>query len=247
MDLTQFILTSFHKLLSNNRVYFYKISDQADKIIVWLVGFSISSIVLSISNKNMLDEISPNTSFIIVIFSSITIITGVLYRIFIYIAQNLENQMFLNFEGYIEGYNNESNFPLPREIKDNECIINLISFLEEDFNIEVSVHDNIDESRLSPEQKEEYRSHLIKQYRELSEIHSKHIKSQIEDIKSVLKANFGYSNKKINNIFDSVKSNLNSQRLYWFSLYLSGTLFIISTSVFTSGYIVFLIKYLTSY
>src|SRR5690554_7432175 len=91
MTFTQYMLNNLQIIISRNREYYFKISEQADKIIVWLVGFSIASIALSISNSKLLIEISDLLPAVIIIFSSLTIIFGVLYRTFIYIAQTLEN------------------------------------------------------------------------------------------------------------------------------------------------------------
>jgi hypothetical protein len=54
MTLSEYMLSTMQKILSSNREYFYKASEQADRIIVWLVGFSIASIALAISNSNNL-------------------------------------------------------------------------------------------------------------------------------------------------------------------------------------------------
>src|SRR5690554_3995180 len=180
MTFTQYMLNNLQKIISRNREYYFKISEQADKIIVWLVGFSIASIALSISNSKLLIEISDLLPAVIIIFSSLTIIFGVLYRTFIYIAQTLENHMLISFEGYVEGYNNPPDIELPRDINNNESIENLVNFLHEDFKVEIG---EINKGNLSQEQISKIQEDLIKYYRTLSEISTKHFNSQVENIK----------------------------------------------------------------
>ena len=235
------MLATIQKILNRNREFYYKLTDQADRIIVWLVGFSIASIALSISNEKLINEISGNLSKTIVIFSSITIIFGVLYRTFMYLAQSIENQMIVNFEGYIEGYNNPPDITLPREIEDNETVNNLIYYLKEDFNIDIQA---VNENNLSQEQYTKMQNDLFEYYNTLAEINNKHLDSQIDEIKDVLKSNLGLSEKRLERIFNQEKPKINWHKIYWFSIYFSTILFLVTTLVFVSGFITFLICYL---
>jgi hypothetical protein len=237
MTFTQYMLENLQKIISRNREYFFKISEQADKIIVWLVGFSIASIALSISNSKLLIEISDLLPSVIIIFSSLTIIFGVLYRTFIYIAQTLENKMLISFEGYVEGCRNPPDIELPREIIDNESIDNLVSFLHEDFKVEIG---EINKDNLSQEQLSKIQKDLVKYYRTLSEISVKQLESQVENIKEVLKSYLGYSEKRANRIFNPVKPKLNLNKICWFSIYFAFILFILTTLTFISGFTTFM-------
>ena len=147
-NLQKWIFNLISKSLTNNRQYFYKITDQADRIIVWLVGFSISSIALSISNYFEVNKVISNLSHYIIIFGCLTIIFGILYRIFLYLAHVLELNIFLAFEGYIEGYNNPPNIHFGRQINNYNTYQDIISFIKEDFDVDI---EQIDTAHLSKE------------------------------------------------------------------------------------------------
>jgi len=243
MDFTKFMLANLQKIISRNRDYFYKLSDQADRIIVWLVGFSIASIALTLSNQVILVEISKTLPLIIVVFASLTIIFGILYRTFMYLAQVIEIQMLITFEGYVRGYINPPEISLSRELKGNETINDLNNFLKEDFNVEIS---EINEENLNSDQVSEIRINLINYYHSLAVINDKFLKSQITDIKNVLKSILGYSEKKADHIFYPVKTKINWHKFYWFSMNISVILFLMTTLVFISGFIIFMLKFIAN-
>lgn len=241
MTFTKYMLVSMQKIISRNRDFSYRLTDQADRIIVWLVGFSIACIALTISNQHTLIEISKNLPLILVAFSSLTIILGILYRTFMYLAQTIENQMIINFEGYVEGYINPPDVSISRELKGSETIIDLINFLKEDFNVEVS---EVNEENLNSNQISAMLSNLSSYYNSLADINNRHLESQITEIKNVLKSTMGYTEKKAERIFNPVKPKINWHRFYWFSMYLSVTLFLMTTLTFISGFTIFMLKFI---
>lgn len=240
MELTKFVLTGLQNILSRNREYFYKQSDQADRVIVWFVGFSIASIALTISNQNALMGISKKLPLIIVIFSCLTIIFGVLYRIFMYFAQCLENQMLISFEGYVEGYCNTPNIHFPRELSGNETLEEMINYINVDFNIEKPII----EEGLNEEEISRRLQLTINFYKSLVDNNNKNLEYQKTEIKNALKSKLGYSDKKVNQIFNPVIPKVDWTKFYWFSLYFSLILFVLTSLIFIAGFIIFMIMYI---
>lgn len=244
MSFSEFMLSRVQKGLSDNREFYYKLSEQSDKIIVWLVGFSIGSIALTISNENTLKAISNDLATQIVIFSCATIILGILYRILKYLSQLAENHILMNFNVCIDVYKNPPDIPsLPpyRKLDGTESCEELRSFLKEDFEIEV---DNIEDKDFSPEQKKGNQKSLSNLYSKTAENYSAHFESEKDIVKNVLMNNLGNSQKEVDGIFDPVKPKISIQRLFRVSLLLSSILFLMTTIVFLSGFVVFLWKYL---
>lgn len=92
--------------------------ERSDRIITWIVGFSIGIFVLVfpkdlIGNFSELDEFTHS----ILNFSLYIIIFGLLYRIFSFLTQTLNSMILSDISNYIKGFNiNTDEIPIPREI-----------------------------------------------------------------------------------------------------------------------------------
>ncbi len=244
MSLSEFMLSRLQKGLSENREYSYKLSEQADRIIVWLVGFSIASIALTISNENSLKAISNDLPALLIIFSCMTVILGILYRIVNYVTQLTENQIMMKFNAGIDVYKNPQDIPLIppyRNLSGEENCEDLRKYLKEDFNIEV---DKIEDNDFSQNQKKDYMNSLSNYYNKTAEIYSAHFELEKNIVKNVLKNDLGYSQKAVDGVFNPVEPKIRIQRIYWVGLISSSILFLITTFVFLSGFVVFLWEYL---
>ncbi len=244
MDNTDFqgwILSIVNKTISHNRQYFYKMTEQSDKIIVWLVGLSITSIVLTINNGLKLNSVINNLTTYVLIFGSLTVIFGVLYRIFLYIAQTLEINILIAFEMYIEGYNNPPKVHFGRELLDEDTYEDIVSFFKDDFEIEI---ESINTATLDTNQIEVLRKSVIDYYLSLNNWANKKLEKEKNEVKDVFSTYLGYSNKKLDRIFNPKAPTIKSTNLYWYSLYAASALFILSCLSFTSGMITILTEYI---
>lgn len=149
--------------------------------------------------------------------------------------------MLISFEGYVEGYKNPPEVTYPREIQDNETIDNLVAYLKEDFNIDIK---DINVNSLSQERCLKIQFELTKYYKTLSEINNKHLESQIFEVKNVLKTYLGYSDKKVDKIFNPEKSKIDWKKFCWLSYYLSFALFVMTTLIFLAGFATFMTMYI---
>lgn len=243
-DFKGWVLSSINKSLSNNRQYFYKVSDQSDKIIVWLVGFSISSIALSLGKESELNAIINNLPKYIIICGSLTIIFGVLYRIFLYLAQVFEIHIIVAFEGYIEAYNNPPNVHFGRELSEDDTYDDVIKYIKTDFDIDLN---QVDITVLDPRIAEVWRKSVVDYYLSLNNWSNKKLERETNEVKDVLSAYLGYSKKKLDKIFGGKEPRNLLTKLYWFCLYAASSLFIFSCLAFTSGMIIILVEYLKKF
>lgn len=240
-DFQGWFLSLMNKSLSNNRQYFYKISEQSDKIIVWLVGFSITSIALSISKETVLNSFINNLTNYILICGSLTVIFGVLYRIFLYLAQAFEINILIAFEGYIEGYNNPPDVHFGRELSEKDTYDNIVDYIKIDFDIEI---ERVDIKLLDSTHAQVLRKSVIDYYLSLNNWSNQKLERETNEVKSVLAAYLGYSKKKLDRIFNPKEPKIKLTTLYWFCLYAASTLFIMSCLAFTSGMMIILVKYI---
>lgn len=240
-DYKGWFLSLLNKTISNNRQYFYKISDQSDKIIVWLVGFSITSIALSINKEKELNTFINNLTDYILICGSLTVIFGVLYRIFLFLTQALEVNILVAFEGYIEGYNNPPGVHFGRDLTENDTYYDIIQYMKTDFDIEI---ERVDITLLDSTHAEIMRKSVIDYYNSLNNWSNQKLERETNEIKSVLSAYLGYSKEKLDRLFNPKEPKIRTTSLYWFSLYAASTLFIMSCLAFTSGMSIILVKYL---
>lgn len=240
-DFQGWILSHMNKTLSSNREYFYRITDQSDKIIVWLVGFSITSIALSISKETELNSFISNLTNYVLIFGSLTVIFGVLYRILLYLAQVFEINILIAFDSYIEGYNNPPNVHYGRELTDKDTYEDIVSFIKDDFDIEI---ESADISILNLEQTNVLRKSVVDYYSSLNNWSNKELERETNEVKEVLSTYLGYSKKKLDKIFNPKKPRVKLTSLYWFCLYAASALFVMSCLAFSSGMFIILIAYL---
>ena len=240
-DFQGWFLSLMNKSLSNNRQYSYKISDQSDKIIVWLVGFSITSIALSISKETELNLFINNLTNYILICGSLTVVFGVLYRIFLYLAQVFEINILTAFGGYIEGYNNPLDMYFGRELSEEDTYDDIVDYLKYDFDIEI---ERVDIKKLDSTQVHVLRKSVIDYYLSLNNWSNKKLERETNEVKTVLVTYLGYSKKKLRRIFNPKEPRVKLTTLYWFCLYAASTLFIMSCLAFTSGMMIILVKYI---
>jgi hypothetical protein len=240
MRLSNYILSSTLQIVTKNREAYFKINDQADRIIVWLVGFSIATIALIISKVNLISDLSQNLPFVLIIFCSLTIIFGILYRIFLFIAQFLENHLLLKFEAYV-GSLNWPRMDTPRFLKETEPIEDLIKYFKNDFDIDFS---NLSIKDFTPQQIETYRSILFSHYINSAIVFQNQLNSELDEISNVLKSHFGYSDKKLAPIKNPKKSNKVLPRIFWICFYVAHILFLLTILIFMIGVIVFLFNFI---
>jgi hypothetical protein len=138
--------------------------------------------------KNIESLKNSDLEYIILIYSFIIIILGLLFRMFSFLTQITLNNITESYLGQARGaIVDTNNIPEPREITENETVENLIYYLK------VDVEYNNDE---------EYRILLTNYYKTLSE--GNDIKQQFETFNQTISKYFGITSKKIKKMSEEV-------------------------------------------
>lgn len=214
------------KILADNNQKDYETFERADRIIIWIVGFAIGIFVL-LMNKDI-DGSIPIPVFEIIAVSLVTIIFGLIYRIFSFFAMMYMTKVYVSFSAHIEIFCNLTDIPSPREIKDSDSLHDIIAYLKYDFNY---VSDT-EYSNLSLEAQTELRKLNADLYKTLAE--SNDAEKQLDEYNSTISRYFGIS-------IESIKKRGTENRvkktgyLYRWLLKLSYLFFFLTLAVFVIG------------
>jgi hypothetical protein len=244
MERTNFkiwLLDNTSKTLKDQRQYFYKLADQSDKIIVWLAGFSVTAIVLVIGKFDKTIKIHEDFNQVILIFSSLTIVLGLLYRIFLYVTQFLELKILSEFDLLVDILKNPPVLNTHREIKDKDTYDDIIKYIETDFNMKI---DRKDISLLDPKQVIALRCSVAYYYNTLCFWDKKIMDRDRLEVKEIFYKYLGNPKRKVDKAFKNPEPNRLIRQIYWICVYLSRIFFIMTCLSFATGIIIMLIKVL---
>ena len=203
--------------------------EKADKIIIWIVGFSIGIFVLIIS-QNTNNEFIVNLTFEISVFSLLVVIAGLLFRIFSFFTQMLYTGIVISFATFAESISSSPEIPISREIKTNDSVERIIEFLKDDFNFEVK---KIDLSKMTDEAKNGYRDALINYYNILAD--SNDVKKQLNEYKTNFANYFGFSKKYLDKRMDNADFMKRRGKNYQIMIWISYILFFLTIGIFIAG------------
>lgn len=191
--------------------------NQNDKILVWIVGFSVTAITLIISK---ISDISENYSSCIlktILFLLTTsIISGIIYRFSaLLFLKKYQNIMF-----FLEGaFSQEKTMPTETQnLKNPDDIHEIYQKIKADFD-----HDYFDIIELynqpqSTESKSYYVNYLKSEYERLAEWAQNEYHYADEYMKGVYKTAFGLSDKQINKLFSQNKDSFYLKMWSWISV-----------------------------
>lgn len=203
--------------------------EKADRIIIWIVGFSIGIFTLILTRESKHPLINE-LEFEITIVALITVILGLLFRIFSFFTQIRLNSIVFDFVSFATGYYNASEIPIPRTISEVDSLDNIINFLEEDFGIKTQ---KIDTYNLSEEKLTKYRN-LYKDYYE-SLASSNNIDEQIKEFSTQLALRFGLNPEDMINSTQADSSLKSKGKGYRILLTISYWLFFFTITNFIVG------------
>jgi hypothetical protein len=238
MGFSKYVLTTVQHLLSTHQKNIETVNQRADKIIVWLVGFSIGAIVLLISKNINIGEGYNISPFILILFCSLTIIFGILYRITAYISEIIGNDLLLSLKAGVIGHENPNTIHFPRNIDENSTLEQIRKFIAEEFNLELPLEKIVN---LSAEEKEKTRKLFIEILQKRASKISSEDLLEINKIKVVIKKSLGCSEREINKLFEPQNRKIN-YRIYSWSYRFSWIFFILTNLVFLCGFLIFLIN-----
>ncbi|WP_103070841.1 hypothetical protein [Aquimarina sediminis] len=203
--------------------------EKADKIIIWIVGFSIGIFMLILTRKSE-NPIFLELEFELTIIALITVVLGLLFRIFSFFTQMRLNSIVFDFVSFSTGYTNASKIPIPKTITEVDSLDNIIIFLEEDFGIKTQ---RIDTSNFSGEKLAEYRI-LYKNYYE-SLASSNNIEEQMKEFSTQLAFRFGLNPENVMNSSQDDSSLKSKGKGYRVLLRISYWLFFLTIINFIVG------------
>ena len=207
--------------------------ERSDRIITWIVGFSIGIFVL-VFPKDLIVGLSKIEKFTLSIlnFSLFVIIFGLLYRICSFLTQTLNSIILSDISNYFRGLNiNTDEIPSPREISGDETTFQLIQYLKEDFNYSLSYDVNGEDLELN--------KILINYYNILAD--ENNIDKQLTTFKKQISKYFGISVKYIE-FFNVEKNIVKRGKVYISFSILSSIFFIITIGIFIYGAVKILIE-----
>jgi len=180
--------------------------EQADKFMVWIVGFSIGGLSLIVSNIINLDKKFNYYSIkSILILLAISIITGIIYRI----AFSIFQAKFRETEFYIEGaFSNKEIMNInPDDLSQEVDIKQIIKKINDDYGEDLSyilpIYENANQ---------QYKDFIIEDlkryYKKTGEWVKEDWNFSINYAKEVYKKAFGFSDSKIDKVFNEDASKL---------------------------------------
>jgi hypothetical protein len=188
--------------IKENRSYVDKSFENADKIIIWLVGFSIAAIGLVLRYKKDLSEYEDLLNRVI-LFSCLTVIFGILYRIMKFLSDNLEALIFLVFSFEVESFNINQVLK-GRSIIKEDSSEDIIKYIESDFEV------TLDKTKIENKDELSFRKSLIQYY---SDLDDKDLKRQIAEMDNISNKYFAQKENKWNE--KDIKFKAKKQRFYF--------------------------------
>jgi hypothetical protein len=188
--------------------------NQNDKILVWIVGFSVTAISLIISK---ISDISENYSSCILktvlLLLTTSIISGIIYRLSaLLFLQKYQSIMF-----FLEGaFSKEKTMPTEtQELKNPNDIHEIYQKIKTDFDHDYSDIIELYNQPQSAESKNYYVDYLKKEYERLAEWAKNEYIYADEYMKRVYKTAFGLSDKQINKLFSQNKDSFYLKMWSW--------------------------------
>lgn len=211
---------------------------QNDKILVWIVGFGATAISLIVSKiTDINDNYSEYILKSVLILMTTSIISGIIYRFSALLLLTKYQQIMF----YIEAaFSREKTMPTEtRKLKNPDDIYEIYQKIQADFD-----HNYEDVLKLYRQQQREeckkyYVDYLKSEYKRLAEWSANEYKTGDDYVKGVFKNAFGFSDKKINKMF---QENNNS---FYFKLWgwICGIAIAVCLLSFVSGLIILTLNY----
>ena len=188
--------------------------NQNDKILVWIVGFSVTAISLIISKiSNIGENYSMCILKTVLLLLTTSIISGIIYRF----SALLFLQKFQSIMFFLEGaFSKEKTMPTEtQELKNPNDIHEIYQKIKNDFDHDYSDIIELYNQPQSTESKNYYVDYLKNEYERLAEWAKNEYQYADDYMKSVYKTAFGLSDKQINKLFGKNKDSFYLKLWSW--------------------------------
>lgn len=186
--------------------------NQNDKILVWIVGFSVTALTLIVSKITDLNKTYDKGILkTVLLLLIITVISGIIYRIFaLLFMTKYQNRMF-----FLEGaFSMEKIMPTKvPDLTEINDIHEIYQIIKSDFDFDYSDVIQLYNSTENPESKKYYLDYLKSEHKRIGEWAKNNYEYGIKYVKSVFKDTFGFSDKLIERKFQA-KNDLIYLRSY---------------------------------
>ncbi|KAA2218540.1 hypothetical protein [Maribacter flavus] len=224
LNFQKFLLTSSNKSVKENLKNYNEQNEKWDRIIVWLVGFSITAITLIIGAISESNPFVESISAYVVFFGAATVLFGLLYRISLSLFAQYQLDVLMTFDSHVLGYNLPDDIVYSRDVDPNNTTLEeVIRYLMEDFG---HIADESDFVGLNWEtDKEQIRTRLVEKY---DEIKLSRLAMETEVFKETLRGILGDKGVEIN-------KKVNKPKRMWFFYSASNVLFYLTCFSFLIG------------
>lgn len=130
----QILIEYFKNVIPQYKKEVFERQRQTDNVVIWLTGLSTGAITLLFSHANNISVIPSVSLKITVLFLLCAIISGVTFRAFIYILEQVDSELIMGFEGYCHGASWEINVPI--EITEYHTIEQIAESLKNDMGLD---------------------------------------------------------------------------------------------------------------
>jgi len=191
--------------------------NQNDKILVWIVGFSVTAISLIISKiSNISETYSAYILKTVLILLAISIISGIIYRFSaLLFLKKYQSIMF-----FLEGaFSKEKIMPTEtRELNNPDDIHEIYQKIKTDFDHDYSDIVDLYNQPQTEESKKYYVDYLKNEYKRLTEWAKNEYEYADEYMKTVYKTVLGLSDKEINKLFNQNNDTFYLKMWSWISV-----------------------------
>lgn len=201
----------------------------------WLLSFSVGALYLIASNfTNLKSYLSYWTIKSIIIALTISIITGILHRIFLYLYQGIYNTNVFYAESALS--NNMMMAVNPVDVSHENNIENLVELLKRDYGVDdsaiIGLYNNANDSR-----KEEILAFLRRKYQGTGDWAKKDYEIAFGHVNEVMKKTFGLTDKEISRASDMSSEKMRIFRyVFSYLLYVSCISFLAALLILAIAY-----------
>lgn len=194
---------------------------------IWIIGFSIGSLYLIMSNIMGIKDIIPYVFLkSLIVLLCISIIGGILHRIFLFFYQNEYNSNLFYVRGALSDIDIMQDNPI--DVSNEADIKTLIDLLRDDFDQDESIvyklYDEADDAG-----KEFLINALRKKYQKIGDWAVKDYKIAKDHVKDVMQKAFGMNEQEYAKATEVSASRIRTYRIWSFNmLYISYSSFVLS-------------------
>lgn len=225
----EYAAENFEHSIENSKFIF----EHTDKIITWLIGFSVTGIWLIISEFESSDNSHLNGSKALLYLLVLTLILGLLHRfVFFYLQIYLRNKATFFRTAFSS---KKMLLPSTTEILENPDFNYILFRLKKDFNEDLDYLQNIYYD-LKPEKQQVLIESITEHYQKLEAWTKRDFEAGMEFMMDTYARGFGYSKKKWKQKVEKANSNTNWQ--YRVLPVISISFFVLSVSSFITAIII---------